>query len=255
MCISTQIGSPLQRSNVPAVNLNQMAKPTLKEGLMDAIKIGVPGVFNLPQMKSGSNDPHIRWTLIGLEDQLWGRSVSLNGQIGMITCFQDALSPHLVKVLHDMGPNNGLSFASEDSPEALDIHNRLVFFYSARACRGQACPNLHPPHLYEAMVLGAKAYCSHDVKDVINCIGGGVHVIFPLLETAAFADSDNDKESMNYMSLREDHEQDFIVAKSKKHRNKKNKATAEIEQDWELLPSSSFSDWKLEQNPISGMSL
>ena len=51
------------------------------------------------------------------------------GQIGMITCFQDSLAPNLVKLLHDMGPNNGLSFASEDSPEALDINNRLVFFY------------------------------------------------------------------------------------------------------------------------------
>jgi hypothetical protein len=38
------------------VNLNQVAKPSIKEGIMDAIKIGVPGVFNLPQMKSGSND-------------------------------------------------------------------------------------------------------------------------------------------------------------------------------------------------------
>lgn len=55
---------------------------------MDAIKIGVPGVLNLSQLKSGSNDPHIRWTLIGLEDQLWGKSVPLSGQMGMICCFQ-----------------------------------------------------------------------------------------------------------------------------------------------------------------------
>ena len=108
------------------VNLShQDAKPSIKEGIMDAIKIGVPGVFNLPQMKSGSNDSHIRWTLIGLEDQLWGKSVALSGQIGMITCFQDSLPPNLVKLLHDMGPNNGLSFASEDSPEALYINNQL----------------------------------------------------------------------------------------------------------------------------------
>ena len=119
----------MQRMSTSPVNLNQVAKPSLKEGIIDAIKVGVPGVFNLPQMKSGSNDPHIRWTLIGLEDQLWGKSVALSGQIGMITCFQDALPPNLVKTLHDMGPNNGLSFASEDSPDALDINNRLVFFY------------------------------------------------------------------------------------------------------------------------------
>ena len=54
------------------VNLNQIAKPSLKEGIMNAIKIGVPGVFNLPQMKSG--------TLIGLEDQLWRKSVALAGR-------------------------------------------------------------------------------------------------------------------------------------------------------------------------------
>ena len=26
----------------------------------------------------------------------------------------------------------------------------------------------------------------------------------------------------------------------------------EKDEDWEMVPSSSFSDWKLEQNPISG---
>ena len=62
----------------------------------------------------------------------------------------------------------------------------FIHFYSARACRGEVCPNLQPPHLYEAHI-GAKPHCTHDVKDVINCIGGGVHVIFPLLETAAFS--------------------------------------------------------------------
>ena len=75
-----QIGSSLQRMSQSPVNLNQVAKPSIKEGIMDAIKIGVPGVFNLPQMKSGSNDSHIRWTLIGLEDQLWGKSVALSGR-------------------------------------------------------------------------------------------------------------------------------------------------------------------------------
>ena len=75
-----QIGSSLQRMSQSPVNLNQVAKPSIKEGIMDAIKIGVPGVFNLPQMKSGSNDSHIRWTRIGLEDQLWGKSVALSGR-------------------------------------------------------------------------------------------------------------------------------------------------------------------------------
>ena len=50
--------------------------------------------------------------------------------------------------------------------------------------------------------------------------------------------------------------------KSKKHGNRKfnrkqsytgeGQSEAKGDQDWELVPSSSFSDWKLEQNPISG---
>jgi hypothetical protein len=78
-------GSPLRRTAVPALNPDSgsSSKPQrIKEGIMDAIKIGVPGVLNLPQsLRHGSNDPHVRWTLIGLEDQLWGRATSIGGQV------------------------------------------------------------------------------------------------------------------------------------------------------------------------------
>ena len=44
-----QIGSALQRGNIPALNAETLGgKATLKEGIMDAIKIGIPGVINLP---------------------------------------------------------------------------------------------------------------------------------------------------------------------------------------------------------------
>ena len=92
---------------------------------------------------------------------------------------------------------------------------------------------------------------------MINCIGG-VHVLFPLLETAASA-SEEDAVDTGYLSLREhlDHESlsrrgsvepDGVAAAA-------DAAAAGgqgEEKDWELLPSSSFSDWKLEQNAISG---
>ena len=67
----------------------------------------------------------------------------------------------------------------------LNTKFKVVFVSSflARACLNNICPNLHPPHLYEGH-CHAKAFCTADVKDVINCIGGGVHVIFPLLESA-----------------------------------------------------------------------
>ena len=83
----------------------------------------------------------------------------------MICTFQDALSEPLVKLLYNLGPNAGLAFPSEDSPEALDISNRLVFFFSARACLNNICPNLHPPHHYEGMYLK-----SHTVSKFANFV-------------------------------------------------------------------------------------
>ncbi len=241
-----QIGSPLHRGNIPALNSADLAagKQSLKDGIVDAIKFGIPGVINLPgSLKSaagsgGQNDPHVKWTLIGLEDQLWGQSASLCGQLGMIACFGDAISSAQAKLLHLLGPNQGLSFASEDDrPEVSDLLSRVVFFYSARAAHSNVCPNLHSPSKYDAHVA-AEPNCTQDVKDVINCIGG-VQVLFPLLETAATDEGEEiDKAATDFLSLGAS--------------EKSPAAAAAGNDDWEMLPSSSFSDWKLEQNAISG---
>ena len=61
----------------------------------------------------------------------------------MIYLFQDSLGPSLVKFLHDLGPNQGLSFASEESPEMSELLSKLVFSYSAGSCRNMICPNLN----------------------------------------------------------------------------------------------------------------
>ena len=58
------------------------------------------------------------------------------------------------------------------------------------------------------------------------------------------------------MSARE--EESFTQVKSKRSRRKTRSGSHDgvgQQQDsssWEMVPSSSFSDWKLEQNPISG---
>ena len=232
-----QIGSPLCRGNIPALNPEVLnTKTTLKEGIRDAIKIGLPGVFHLPQTISkqvvgNSNDSHVRWTLIGLEDQLWGKPVGLAGQLGMICVFQDALTPNQVRLLHELGPNRGLAFVQgEDHPDVIDFMNKLVFFYSARAVQNtNTCPNLHQPNLYESQVF-VPSHSVQDIKDVINCIGG-VQILFPLLEAAEFAIPDPKTTEATLMSLKSLDQEDV---------------------GWEVLPSSSFSDWKLEQNPVSG---
>ncbi len=118
-----------------------------------------------------------------------------------------------------------------------------MFHYSARACQNNSCPNLHTPTKYEAQV-SAEAFSTQDVKDVINCIGG-VQALFPLLETAA-ASSDEDAVDTSYLSLRDESEE------SLKDFQRRGSVLDADGTEWEMLPSSSFSDWKLEQNAISG---
>ena len=255
-----QIGSPLCRGNIPAVHDAAGGIPgggtlgrksSIKEGIRDAIKIGLPGVFYLPQTLTGKkeeNDPHIRWTLIGLEDQLWGKAISLVGQIGMVCCFKDALTPTDTNMLHILGPNRGLAFPQgEDHQDVIDFMNKIVFFYSASAIHSNSnvCPNLKTSvsggNTYEAQVF-TTTHSVRDVKDVINCIGG-VQILFPLLEQAALSPKEDPDETcvpnVAYLSLQSQDES--IVGEAEDNPN-----------DWEVLPSSSFADWKLEQNPISG---
>ena len=52
------------------------------------------------------------------------------------------------------------------------------------------------------------------------------------------------------MSARE--EESFTQVKSKRNRRKTRSGSTDGQESWEMVPSSSFSDWKLEQNPISG---
>ena len=208
---------------------------------MDAIKFGIPGnPWNLKAAHGGQNDPHVRWTLIGLEEQLWGKSCSLGGQVGMVACFGDALSAAQAKLLHTLGPSQGLGTASDDDPpEVADLLGRVVFFYSARAAHNCVCPNLHSPGRYEAHVT-AEPHCTQDIKDVVNCIGG-IQVLFPLLETAATEgakdETSDECDGNTFASMRSESREGEGAAK---------------DADWELVPASSFSDWKLEQNPVSG---
>lgn len=113
-------------------------------------------------------------------------------------------------------------------------------------------------HLIHGLTIfyGAMIRCPcpqfQDVKDVINCIGG-VHVLFPLLETAA-AGSEEDAVDTGYLSLRDHLEHEPLSRRgSVEQEGSGGQGAASEEKDWELLPSSSFSDWKLEQNAISGM--
>ena len=90
----------------------------------------------------------------------------------MICLFQDAVAPSLLKLLYDLGPNQGLSFAMEESPETTELLTKLVFYFSAGACRNMICPNLNASlPQFEGHVM-AIPYCTQ------VCIPYWIKVIF-----------------------------------------------------------------------------
>ena len=67
--------------------------------IKDAIKSSVPGVFALPAyLKSNNTDPNIHWTMIGMEEVMWGRASVLQGQLGPVYVLEDALTPAQVSM-------------------------------------------------------------------------------------------------------------------------------------------------------------
>lgn len=111
--------------------------------------------------------------------------------------------------------------------------SKLVFNYSPKVCHNMVCTNLSANQLacFDGHTL-AKPFSTKDPKDVINSLGG-IQVLFPILETSLYST----KLDSSYTSITQE------ISKS---------GSAESEQDWEMIASSSFSDWNLEKNPVSG---
>ena len=176
-----QIGCELSRTNATSLTSDPASRLSIRDNIKDAIKSSVPGVFSLPAyLKGNQTDPNIQWTMIGMEEVMWGRSEPLRGQLGPIYVFEDFLTVSQVKFLHNLGSNKTLtSEQSTESPsEAGELVSRLIFNFSSRVCSNFVCTNLSPGHpsSYDGHTL-ASPHTTTDAKDIINCLGG-IQVIF-----------------------------------------------------------------------------
>ncbi|XP_011847880.1 PREDICTED: neurobeachin-like protein 1 [Mandrillus leucophaeus] len=88
----------------------------------------------------------------GTQDSEWGCPTSLEGQLGSVIIFYEALQPPQVKALYLAGKH---------------------------ACKNSICLDLSTNCLH-GRLTGNKVV-NWDIKDIINCIGG-LNVLFPLLE-------------------------------------------------------------------------
>ncbi|XP_027763570.1 neurobeachin-like protein 2 [Empidonax traillii] len=117
-------------------------------------------------------------TAAGSQDMEWGSPTSLEGHLGSVAIFCEALQQAQVKALFCAGPNVTSPFTLEG--DLMELSSKLLLYYTPQACRNNICLDLSPSHSLDGRLTGHKVV-NWDVKDVVNCVGG-MGVLLPLLE-------------------------------------------------------------------------
>uniref|UniRef100_A0A4W3HXN9 Neurobeachin-like protein 2 n=1 Tax=Callorhinchus milii TaxID=7868 RepID=A0A4W3HXN9_CALMI len=97
----------------------------------------------------------------GTQDSEWGSPTSLEGQLGSVLVFHDALQPSQIKALYLAGPNCIAPFKSQDT-ELADLPNKLLLHYTPKACKSPICLDLSP-NLFHGRLTGHKVV-NWDIK-------------------------------------------------------------------------------------------
>ncbi|NXR74405.1 NBEL2 protein, partial [Pycnonotus jocosus] len=117
-------------------------------------------------------------TAAGSQDTEWGSPTSLEGHLGSVAIFCEALQQAQVKALFCAGPNVTSPFTLEG--DLVELSSKLLLYYTPQACRNNICLDLSPSHALDGRLTGHRVV-NWDVKDVVNCVGG-MGVLLPLLE-------------------------------------------------------------------------
>uniref|UniRef100_A0A8U8BWE7 Neurobeachin-like protein 2 n=1 Tax=Geospiza parvula TaxID=87175 RepID=A0A8U8BWE7_GEOPR len=122
-------------------------------------------------------------TAAGSQDTEWGSPTSLEGHLGSVAIFCEALQQAQVKALFCAGPNVASPFTLEG--DLVELSSKLLLYYTPQACRNNICLDLSPSHSLDGRLTGHKVV-NWDIKDVVNCVGG-MGVLLPLLEQASIS--------------------------------------------------------------------
>ncbi|XP_039084272.1 neurobeachin-like protein 2 isoform X2 [Hyaena hyaena] len=120
-------------------------------------------------------------TLAGTQDTRWGSPTSLEGELGAVVIFHEALQEADLRALSTLGPNETAPFKPEG--ELHEFSTKLLLHYSPQACKNNICLDLSPGHRLDGRLTGHRVE-TWDVKDVVTCVGG-MGALLPLLERVA----------------------------------------------------------------------
>ncbi|XP_062950029.1 neurobeachin-like protein 1 isoform X5 [Cynocephalus volans] len=163
----------------------------------------------------------------GTQDSEWGCPTSLEGQLGSVVIFYEALQPPQVKALYLAGPNCLHPWKCQESDMA-DLPGNVLLHYTAKACKNSICLDLSTNCLH-GRLTGNKVV-NWDIKDIINCIGG-LNVLFPLLEQISHSSEGQIHEGINENTVPE--------------------LITPVEGDWMVLTSTKASESRLERNLVA----
>ncbi|ELK10176.1 Neurobeachin-like protein 2 [Pteropus alecto] len=100
-------------------------------------------------------------TLAGTQDTRWGSPTSLEGELGAVAIFHEALQLPALQVLCALGPNETAPFKPEG--ELHELGTKLLLHYSPQACKNNICLDLSPGHGLDGRLTGYRVE-TWDVK-------------------------------------------------------------------------------------------
>ncbi|XP_075036253.1 neurobeachin-like protein 1 [Mixophyes fleayi] len=170
------IGSAGQKTNTPPPS--QIPDPPVSPP-SNISRSSLGGILSSPSRSvSQGKTNSIKLISAGTQDSEWGSPTSLEGQLGSVLIFHEALQAGQVKALYLAGPNSLNPWKSQDS-ELTDLPSKLLLYYTPKACGNPICLDLSS-NLLHGRLTGNKVI-NWDIKDMINCIGG-INTLFPILE-------------------------------------------------------------------------
>ncbi|XP_040213180.1 neurobeachin-like protein 1 isoform X2 [Rana temporaria] len=207
------IGSAGQKTNTPPPS--QIPDPPVSPP-SNTSRSSLGGILSSPS-RSGSQGKTDSLKVIsaGTQDSEWGTPTSLEGQLASVLIFHDVLQATHVKGLYLAGPNSLNPWKSGDS-ELADLPNKLLLYYTPKACGNPICLDLSQ-NLLHGRLTGNKVV-NWDIKDMINCVGG-LNTLFPLLEQISLLNESACEKSEPVMlppELITPTEGDFVVLSSTK---------------------------------------
>ncbi|XP_053138751.1 neurobeachin-like protein 1 isoform X3 [Hemicordylus capensis] len=220
------IGSAGQRTTTPPPS--QIPDPPFSSPIMPH-RTSLGGILSPGTWGGLLGKPELITKLIsaGTQDSEWGCPTSLEGQLGSVIIFHEALQPSHVKALYLAGPNCLTPWKSQETDGA-DLPSKMLLHYTPKACRSPMCLDLST-NLLHGRITGNKVV-NWDIKDMINCIGG-LNVLFPLLEQISFLDGQVPTRPEAESALSE--------------------LLTPVEGDWVVLTSTKASEARLEKNIVA----